>query len=283
MRVFLRRPRLPIREMYLTRVVINLVYFARNYLNVVLLLISVSAFMYPLVLVVLLSAGGLHLASKRSGGAQLSPAVVSATRVLQLVMCCYVAYVYGFFRLLAVNAIPMMLVAAHAALTPYTDDAMAHYEAVMAGKGFAAPAPRSPTKGYDNVDKMFAGALQRPATVEENDAEMARSQSALGPMPSPADAANGLPPSARLAATQPRSPTTPRLTQRQYPLPKAVLRSNGVSPTSSKQRLLSGGTNPEALVPASMLSEGASWISTSPSPSSLPLHVGVRRREITTR
>jgi hypothetical protein len=182
---FVRWPRLPIREMYLARVVINLVYFARNYLNFVLLFVAASAFMFPMVLLVLGAAVVLHVVKKQcssiaapSAAANSEAAAIpqrtvplhiiqAGAKALQVAMCLLVTQQYGFFTLVFVSLLPMLIVAAHAALTPYTDDAMEHYESVMASKGFRAPAPRSPTKSYDNIDKMFQGAIMRPVAPDD--------------------------------------------------------------------------------------------------------------------
>lgn len=217
---FVRWPRLPIREMYLTRVVINLVYFARNYLNFVLLFVAASAFIFPMVLLVLGAAIVLHVVKKKysaspptNAGSVAHPSVAVAagpvpphviqagTKVLQIVLCLFVTQQYGFFTLVFVCLLPMLIVAAHAALTPYTDDAMEHYESVMASKGFRAPAPRSPTKSYDNVDKMFQGAIVRPGAGD--DFSSFNSSATAPPLLSPRQQSAG--------ATKKHSPQKPAL------------------------------------------------------------------------
>ena len=57
---FFQRPQMPIREMYLYRFLVNLTWYARNYMNIVLIYIFVSALFYPLFLLNLASAGLLH-------------------------------------------------------------------------------------------------------------------------------------------------------------------------------------------------------------------------------
>lgn len=214
---FVRWPRLPIREMYLTRVVINLVYFARNYLNFVLLFVAASAFIFPLVLLVLGAAIVLHMVKRTNvataaaavaegGDAPTNEAVAKTenrispqalqvgAKLLQVAACLLVTHQYGFFTLVSVSLFPMLIVAAHAALTPYTDDAMEHYESVMASRGFHAPAPRSPTKSYENVDKMFQGAIVRPGIADEAQGAASTSTLPSAPQLSPRRAAKKLTP-----------------------------------------------------------------------------------------
>lgn len=254
LREFFRRPYLPIREMYLTRVVINLVYFARNYLNVILVCIAACAFVYPSMVLVLVSSGAIHVA-KRSAASQKA---VSALQVVQFSMCVVVLQQCGLLAVLLVNAIPMMMVASHAAFTPYTDEAMAHYENVMKTKGFSAPAPRSPTKGYEAVDKMFAAAAEASVATPRGTSSTAPTSAKLL--------------AAKVSSVSPRgskkpqqqSPKSPRVATAYPAAPEAAAAS---PPCNGKPRLLRAAD-----------SRASSWIST-PGASSLPSHVNILRRE----
>ena len=56
------RPRLPIRENWRFRLVVNLIWFARNYLNFIFLVVFVSAFWFPGFLLPVLCTIYIHTA-----------------------------------------------------------------------------------------------------------------------------------------------------------------------------------------------------------------------------
>ena len=71
LREFFQRPQMPIREMYLYRFLVNLTWYARNYMNIVLIYIFLSALVYPLFLLNLAAAGLLHfVVGWRASGAK---------------------------------------------------------------------------------------------------------------------------------------------------------------------------------------------------------------------
>lgn len=299
---FLRRPRLPIREMYLTRVVINLVYFARNYLNFVLLFVAASAFVYPMVLLVLASAVALHVVKRKvaeDGTATAPPTTISISpsdtadigviaapphrpfsrvcqigaKVFQIAACLLVTQQYGFFTLLFVNATPMLVVAAHAALTPYTDDAMEHYESVMVAKGFHAPAPRSPTKDFENVDKMFQEALLRNDDASLASGTTGGGSTASAALPASERVPNAVQKGARgsPAGDGPRQPGGSEEATSSRPVPPLKIKRLLNPVESSKQSRHDQNVDE----PSQKVSAG--WIPT-PAASSLPVIAAMRHR-----
>lgn len=151
---FFHAPRLPIREVYLTRTLINAVWFARNYLNIMLLSVIIFSVFWPLFLVVLVAAGCVHWRKRR--GSKLS---LTLAKLFQLLASVAVWIEYGFIVVVFTCLVPSMIVAAHALFTPYTDEASSHYEKLVTSEGMEAPAPRSPTIMFDGKDKMFEEAL----------------------------------------------------------------------------------------------------------------------------
>jgi hypothetical protein len=151
---FVHSPRLPIREVYLTRTLINAVWFARNYLNIMLLFSLFFSVFWPLLLVVLAAAGCVHWQKRR--GSKLS---LAAAKLFQLLASLFVWYTYGIMVVIFTCLVPSCLVAAHALFTPYTDEASSHYERLLTSEGIEAPAPRSPTILFEGKDKMFEEAV----------------------------------------------------------------------------------------------------------------------------
>ena len=151
---FFQAPRLPIREVYLTRTLINAVWFARNYLNIMLLFALLFSLFYPLLMLVLLAAGVVHWRKRRG----LKRSLIIA-KMLQAASSLFVWYQYGTLAVVFSCLVPSVIVAAHALFTPYTDEASSHYEHLLAMQGMEAPAPRSPTILFQGKDKMFEEAV----------------------------------------------------------------------------------------------------------------------------
>jgi hypothetical protein len=155
LRTFLKRPRLPIREVYMTRFLVNLVWFSRNYLNITLICGIACALMYPFLAVPLLLALWMHISKQRTGqGFMLTP-----LKAVQALSCVWMIRTYGVAVPVLAVAVPTLFVCAHALFTPYTDEAFVHYENTMKQRGIIIPAPRSPTTDFQQVDEMFARAL----------------------------------------------------------------------------------------------------------------------------
>jgi len=186
---FFKWPALPIREVYITRMLINAVWFARNYMNVFLMCVLFAAVWYPFLILLLVLAVLVHwskrleqrrVAAGESGQTVIvptpngpranAPATGTSTsstpaalprilKILQFFACGGVLYAYGVFFMIVGCLVPTVAIAAHMVLTPYTDEASQAYEDALRGRGLQPPAPRSPTIDFAKKDKMFTGVL----------------------------------------------------------------------------------------------------------------------------
>ena len=101
LRDFMQSPRLPIREVYLTRTLINAVWFARNYLNIMLLFVLLFSYYWPLLLFVLVGAGCVHWRKRR--GSKLS---LAAAKLFQIAASLGVWYEYGILVVIFTCLVP---------------------------------------------------------------------------------------------------------------------------------------------------------------------------------
>jgi hypothetical protein len=120
--VFVVRPSLPIRENWKYRLLVNLVWFARNYLNFVLLLVFAVAWWFPGFLLTVGSTMFIHSETSRH-----NPAVRRTMRLLVLLSLTFNTYRYGFWPGFLFSMGVSTLIMLHAVFTPYTDERVARY------------------------------------------------------------------------------------------------------------------------------------------------------------
>lgn len=163
---FFVRPRLPIREVYMYRFLVNLVWFARNYLNAVLVVAVAASVVYPLFLLTLVTTLQVHL-WRRSRYAVLWKAA-------QLAGCVFTWAMYGAWPGVVTSATAMALIGTHAILTPYTDEASSLYDSATADVDADGIAPSTPVTCYKSR-VSFEAAVGRNASGDVRDAAAAAS------------------------------------------------------------------------------------------------------------
>ncbi|KAH9578179.1 Prenylated rab acceptor PRA1 [Trypanosoma melophagium] len=167
---FFLKPSLPIRYVYMTRILVNLLWFSRNYFNWTLLISIVLIFFIPHSALILIMSVSMHLIKRRSLSRNVKSNTDKNTRVskgnelsitiillmiLQLSACVVVCYMCGIFPLIGYIIIVVVPVILHALFTPYTDDAFELYRTVLRDRDVHVPMPRSPTRHFDVVDPTF--------------------------------------------------------------------------------------------------------------------------------
>lgn len=175
----------PSAEEYRLRMCVNLLYYARNYINCVAMVAVVACLWYPCFLLMLLLTAVTRVmvrvltqprrVSAAAAARQAPPDThkpptstrVHLFRILQFIACVLLLNYVGFrafFGFIVSFTVP---VGAHAFLTPFTDAAYANYVAVMQKHDIPVAAPRSPTKDLSSVDPSFEAAfLSHGAGVE---------------------------------------------------------------------------------------------------------------------
>lgn len=149
---FVVRPAWPIREMYLDRFLINLVWFARNYLNFILIWAASASIYYPLFVLCLAGAAAVHLT-------RTSAKVRMGFKFAQFLSCVYIYWEYGLLPPLLTALTPMLIIALHATFTPYTDDALTYYNSILSNCGEECAEPRTPVQTFfAKTDAQFAAA-----------------------------------------------------------------------------------------------------------------------------
>ena len=119
LREFFVRPALPIRENYLYRLQLNILWFARNYLNIIIFFVTIASYWYPLFFVCCGAALKVHL----SQGVQNL-----LWNVIQLVTCIACIISYGIWPGLYLTLFIASIILCHAQFTPYTDQAFIYYQ-----------------------------------------------------------------------------------------------------------------------------------------------------------
>ncbi|EKF32655.1 hypothetical protein MOQ_003490 [Trypanosoma cruzi marinkellei] len=167
---FFLRPAVPIRDVYTTRLLVNLLWFARNYHNLALLISLVVIFCAPPCALIVTVSCIMHI-TKRYTSRGTSSTVSDATKktrresgrsgimvlltFLQIGCCIYVWYLCGFFSVIMCIATVATPIVAHAFFTPYTDDAFELYCEFLRKRYLPAPRPCSPTCSFSSVDPTF--------------------------------------------------------------------------------------------------------------------------------
>ncbi|RNF26897.1 uncharacterized protein Tco025E_00860 [Trypanosoma conorhini] len=170
LREFLLPPAVPIREVYTTHLLVNLLWFARNYYNLALLIsfvVSICIPSYTLIVIVscmmqltkrymfrntLVTASDTAKSTREERGRS---GIMVLLTLLQICCCIYVWSLTGLFSIVMCIAAVATPIVAHAFLTPYTDEAFKLYYEVLRAKDLPPPMPRSPTCSFSSVDPAF--------------------------------------------------------------------------------------------------------------------------------
>ena len=143
------RPRIPIRENYMHRLLVNVVWNARNYTSLVLVITMLCALVYPFFFLVVIPAALLQ----RDGVAPVSRVGFG---IAQAVFVLLNAWSYGLWPGFGTSLLCAVVTTTHAVLTPYTDEAYAYFDSQMRTAGIVLPPPRTPVVTYvGNDDPAF--------------------------------------------------------------------------------------------------------------------------------
>ena len=132
-REFLKKPSLPIRSNYVYRYLTNVVYFSRNYLNLITACLMVWSLVYPVFFLCLALAINIHLCA--------DPVKKMILKCLQVISFGYFIACYSVFPCVVAFSTILSFVSLHALTTPYTDEASRHFEEVT---GHLIEAPTTP-------------------------------------------------------------------------------------------------------------------------------------------
>eukprot|EP00760_Papus_ankaliazontas_P003694 PhM_4_TR1163/c0_g2_i1/m.65173 len=146
---FLKAPSLPISTNYTYRYLTNIVYFARNYLNLVALTLLLWSIAHPLFIVCLALALQLHMGV---GGKLARPWL----RRLQGVTFAIFVYNYGVGPIFTVITFIFSLVSLHSLVTPYTDEASREFDRLT---GQAVETPTTPLVSFQRVKRDPDGGM----------------------------------------------------------------------------------------------------------------------------
>lgn len=158
---FIKVPSIPTYEAYVLRLWVNFLYYARNYVNLLMSLLLLWCLRYPQ----LLSLLGLAVATHKLSGQQAIKArsgllsVGDALRLTQLVACALSLYHVGLGMGFLFATSLSLPVVGHALFTPYSDNAYTAYQRALEAQGYKPIAPRSPTNWLDKMDDMFVDVL----------------------------------------------------------------------------------------------------------------------------
>ncbi|CBH16028.1 hypothetical protein, conserved [Trypanosoma brucei gambiense DAL972] len=178
---FFCRPSMPTRETCTTTLLVNLLWFARNYYNLVLLAsMGVMLFAPPFALAVLSVSITYILRSRngKSGAPCTSPQndmlqkkkkgnhptvmLFGLIRFLVFIGTCYVCG-FLFITVCFVGVVALCLF--HAMFTPYTDKAFELYSDVLCCRRLPLRLPCSPTRQFTCVDPSFDALSRQGSTV----------------------------------------------------------------------------------------------------------------------
>lgn len=174
-REFFCRPVLPTRQTYLTRLLVNFLWFSRNYFNLALLIFFIFVFFYPLFLLIVAGSCAMHFMGPRTFeetsencNSQYKKFLCITNRslpevllvTLQLSCCILVCYVSGLFPVMACVFSIAVPVIAHAFFTPYTDEAFELYCGILQQKELPLPKLHSPTCAPSSADSLQETVLE---------------------------------------------------------------------------------------------------------------------------
>lgn len=98
-------------------------------------------------------------AAKIRDEAAFTTLISHGVKFLQLICCIAVFRSYGFAVPIIVTVVPVMLIAAHSALTPYGDDSASLFESTMSTTGGSLDAPATPVLSFEPTS--FAATRER--------------------------------------------------------------------------------------------------------------------------
>jgi hypothetical protein len=155
---FFQRPRVPIRSMYLYRLLVNMVWFARNYLNYVIVMVTIFSIWRPWFFICLVTSSLVHLHHQDEGKSRVF-------KLLSILGCAWNYYQYGVLvpALLALFVVGGLVT--HALLMPYTDEASELFEKltkVEACNDSAFEAPSTPVAEYEGTNQFGPHQLSQP-------------------------------------------------------------------------------------------------------------------------
>lgn len=164
---FFQRPQLPIREVYMYRFLVNMVWYARNYLNIVFIVTFVAACFYPWFFLTLFTTLQVQLWH--------SSKYVNLWKLLQLATCYYIYSIYGILPGAVTTICAMGLIAAHATFTPYTDEASRLYDELTVDVSGSSQGPLTPVTLYQARTSFEAPPVEglpptgaaEPSTIDE--------------------------------------------------------------------------------------------------------------------
>ena len=135
---FFRRPSLPTSGQFTYRLLINILYFLKNY---TILLFCIAAILCTIAPIGLVSLGIIfYLHSSRGKEWR------HILRISQVTLLSYLISKHGVKTVLILNSLCCLLIGAHAMFTPYTDEASLLYDKLAAKVNGPIPTPRTPVK-----------------------------------------------------------------------------------------------------------------------------------------
>lgn len=166
-------PGLPIRENYMNRLVINLTWFARNYINLMLVATLVVLYWYPGFLITMLLTVNLHRTKAGSGARK-------ALSLLQLATSAFNTWYWGFLPGFVFCTALVVVICGHAVLTPYTDEASTWYTQCMreAQVDDTFARPRTPVMSFEGETYKDSDPPPRPPSMSGLD-ELDRQDSSM--------------------------------------------------------------------------------------------------------
>ena len=141
----------PIRENWRFRIVVNLVWFARNYLNLCVALVLAVAYWFPGFLATVGITVFMH--STGQGGKRVAGTPRRLLQLAQLLSLAVNNYLYGWLSGFLFSVFVATLILLHSVFTPYTDERVKQYHAVVNGDGSgsgkrgSAPSSKAGTPG----------------------------------------------------------------------------------------------------------------------------------------
>lgn len=173
-REFFLQPTVPFRPECLTRLLVNLLWFSRNYFNMALLVLIVFTLLNPLYAFIVAGSGAIHFMKRRfprrtptnTGEVPHRAPVLEKRRwtivevllvCLHVVCCVLVGYARGVLPLIVLVLTITVPIIAHAFFTPYTDEAFELYCALLRRNGLPLPRPHSPTRGFCHFGSLRSG------------------------------------------------------------------------------------------------------------------------------
>eukprot|EP00760_Papus_ankaliazontas_P037986 PhM_4_TR8807/c0_g1_i1/m.83672 len=146
---FFKRPALPIATNYTYRYLTNIVYFSRNYLNIVTAGLLLFAAFHPMFFISLGVALQLHV----GGAATATPLVQILLRITQLVFLVALPFFTPHHSVLMIHFViyvlfMIVIVSVHALVTPYTDEASGLLDSLL---GDQIEPPTTPVLSFERV------------------------------------------------------------------------------------------------------------------------------------